>query len=192
MKPYTYEISVINPLMPDFPDTYSGEVTGATDADAVNRALSRHYPGTPPDSAVESNTTDNNIKDGCRLTFTDSETSKVWIVTVFIVRAGAGRIALDVLTCDGCGVCCTYCGCPPGYLIRDWRPVNLPDELHDELDKLDERARAGEVIDGKPCIWWDKETKKCSHYDFRPQVCRDFEPGGIDCQRVRMRLLGHN
>lgn len=87
-----------------------------------------------------------------------------------------------ITTCDDCGACCTYCDSPPGYGVPQWRPENLPDNLRIELDEY----YAGDPKpQGNPCLWWDKETKKCKNYDWRPQICRDFERGSVDCARVR-------
>lgn len=35
------------------------------------------------------------------------------------------------------------------------------------------------------CAALDRETMRCSIYERRPQVCRDFELGGYDCLRER-------
>ena len=35
------------------------------------------------------------------------------------------------------------------------------------------------------CIWFDPDTKGCSHYEHRPMICREFEVGGEDCLRIR-------
>jgi len=186
MKPYTYEIAVVNPLIPAYPDTYSGEVTAESDEAALVKAARKYFLGPAGGELPPFKITNRTM------TFTDKPTMKDWEVTVFPVRASVGVMALDVLTCEGCGVCCTYCGCPPGYMVKEWRPADLPTELHRQLDDLAARVEAGEKIDGSPCAWWDQATKKCKHYEFRPKMCRDFEPGSIDCQRVRMRILGHN
>lgn len=37
-----------------------------------------------------------------------------------------------------------------------------------------------------PCAW--AKEGRCTHYNSRPQICRDFQEGGIDCERVR-RLI---
>ncbi|HEY2910478.1 MAG TPA: hypothetical protein VGI99_09540 [Gemmataceae bacterium] len=38
------------------------------------------------------------------------------------------RLALPMMTCEGCGVCCTEQGLPPGYVIPElmfWMPEEL-------------------------------------------------------------------
>jgi Fe-S-cluster containining protein len=39
--------------------------------------------------------------------------------------------------------------------------------------------------DDYPCLWLDRETGRCRHYDYRPSTCRDFEPGSSDCEFAR-------
>ena len=31
------------------------------------------------------------------------------------------------------------------------------------------------------CLWYDAEMKRCRHYEWRPQICRDYELGGTAC-----------
>ena len=55
----------------------------------------------------------------------------------------------------------------------------LPEELRKEIDAAWERGP--DSFAGKPCIWFDQNTKLCKHYDFRPVVCATFEPGNWVC-----------
>jgi Fe-S-cluster containining protein len=76
---------------------------------------------------------------------------------------------------------------PPGYLAMmvfgvdykasfdDWeRLKTLPTNLLQEL--VDYRAH---LIEHKThpnkgiCIWFDETTKRCKHYELRPDVCRE-------------------
>ena len=89
-----------------------------------------------------------------------------------------------MLNCDGCGVCCLAMGYP--HFRRDadyaiWK--GLPEELKREVD--DHLATLTDLGLGKPCIWFDDETKQCRHYEHRPQLCRDFEIGNPHCLRLR-------
>lgn len=82
------------------------------------------------------------------------------------------------LRCDDCGACCTTIGTPP---FLGFEVYQLPGILQDEvLEKGFNNER-----DGKPCYWFDNETKKCSQYDNRPQLCQDFEVGGDGCLSYR-------
>ncbi|MFN0052640.1 MAG: YkgJ family cysteine cluster protein, partial [Planctomycetales bacterium] len=39
------------------------------------------------------------------------------------------------------------------------------------------------------CLWFDPQTRKCRHHEWRPQVCRDYEMGGDECLALRRRFL---
>lgn len=58
-------------------------------------------------------------------------------------------------------------------------PAELKQEVNQHIDALTD------VDIGKPCIWLDLQTRRCKHYDHRPQMCRDFEMGNPHCQRMR-------
>ncbi len=80
-------------------------------------------------------------------------------------------------TCGGCGVCCLQVGVPPYTGIDgDVPPRWLEWNVNRHCDRLDLRL---------PCIWYDPRTRGCSHYEYRPQVCREFEIGSPDCLEFR-------
>lgn len=41
------------------------------------------------------------------------------------------------------------------------------------------------------CVALDRNTLRCTIYELRPQICRDFDMGGIDCQEVRALTNGN-
>ncbi len=88
---------------------------------------------------------------------------------------------LPVLSCDGCGMCCYIQRVPP-YMETELDA--LPRELLKEWMRVSEGVAEG--TEG-PCVWLNGE-KKCSHYEERPEVCRQFEMGGEECREVRERL----
>ena len=113
---------------------------------------------------------------------------------------------ISELSCEGCGYCCTYVGVPPGYAHfyfrdhpdltdADWTSVNgvrwlsMPDELRAELTTYGDDVIAERVedrsIEVTPCLWHDAVTGKCGHYEWRPQICRDFQAGGPTCRAIR-------
>lgn len=75
------------------------------------------------------------------------------------------------------------------------------------FDRTNDFAHAGEILqaikDGRlavaghaldklakhipiPCLWYDEETKRCRHYEHRPEVCRDaIKPGDDACLQTR-------
>lgn len=95
-------------------------------------------------------------------------------------------------SCEGCGLCCEGIGSPvvlyasrPGFEHHHpFRPVDLPAPLVEEIDF----HFAGLVRGQEPleqCLWYDANTRGCQHYEYRPQVCRDYELGGRACLERR-------
>lgn len=93
-------------------------------------------------------------------------------------------LSLDILDCEDCGACCSAVGHPHFYRNSHnelWNklPAELQQEVNEYIDGLTD-------IDlGQPCFWLDPQTKKCRHYEYRPEVCRDFELGSHHCHRLR-------
>ncbi len=116
-----------------------------------------------------------------------------------------GTPGLTVLhdPCAGCGACCEYMGAPPGYAPayeadtpaawyespdgRAW--LALPDGLRAPLDAYYRAVRDGSIDDrevmGDPCLWYDPDSRRCSHYESRPGACRAFVAGASDCLAIR-------
>jgi Fe-S-cluster containining protein len=104
--------------------------------------------------------------------------------------------SLPVITsCDGCGACCQVVTRPPFVRRFDrsgeeawerlrWDRPGLWAEL---LADDEERRESGGPYYGTPCLWYDAATRRCRHYEHRPQACRDFQMGGIDCRDARRR-----
>ncbi len=99
---------------------------------------------------------------------------------------------------EGCGNCCVQVGIPPFRYKADGRivdvvvrdvceaklvsdteelplPENMPAELVEQLSRL---APLGLEFRGEPCIWFDMRTRRCKHYELRPNICRMFDCGG--------------
>jgi Fe-S-cluster containining protein len=118
------------------------------------------------------------------------------------------RVELAVVSlCDGCGKCCEHIGMPP-FEVRnpdlgpdprqELTPVRAPLWVSvadaETFDRMPRELRAEHAAallalkdnpTGRPCLWQDAETKRCRHYEFRPAVCRVFEPGDDGCNKVR-------
>jgi Fe-S-cluster containining protein len=90
------------------------------------------------------------------------------------------------LDCTGCGRCCQTQGTPP---FLDYERPFVPPDLLSEIDR--EIFNPGRDHDG-PCLWYNQETKRCRHYDLRPDVCRDFVVGGEWCLDWREELLSES
>ncbi|WP_426415087.1 YkgJ family cysteine cluster protein [Aestuariirhabdus sp. LZHN29] len=80
------------------------------------------------------------------------------------------------ITCDRCQACCcqlevmliTDTGVPERFIVTDrWGGQTM--------------AR----LDDGWCAALDRDTMSCSIYTVRPQICRDFEMGSVDCQQER-------
>ena len=99
-------------------------------------------------------------------------------------------------TCDGCGLCCLGIGSPvalyasrPDYSDpHPYRPVDLPRELIEEINQnFSGLTRGQEPLE--QCLWFDTEKKQCKHYQFRPQICIDYQLGGRECLRERRKAM---
>ncbi len=100
-------------------------------------------------------------------------------------------------SCEGCGLCCEGIGSPvllyssrPGLPTpHPFRPHNLPAELLAEIDDHFAGLMRGQEPQDR-CLWFDPINRNCRHYEFRPQICRDYELGGRAClERRREGLL---
>jgi Fe-S-cluster containining protein len=86
----------------------------------------------------------------------------------------------DVLpACAGCGKCC--------HLLVELAPGcdEVPEEFvveHEGVRCMDQRG------DGA-CVALDPDTQRCTIYEHRPQVCRDFERGSALCRKI---LIGRH
>jgi Fe-S-cluster containining protein len=78
------------------------------------------------------------------------------------------------MTCQGCGACCVG-------LRVEVRPSI--DDVPEDLICVDEEGDTPILVmqqrDDGSCV--ALVGGECSIYDRRPQVCRDFEPGGAHC-----------
>jgi len=102
-------------------------------------------------------------------------------------------------SCEGCGACCLEQATPPGYVayltgifsLDDGsddaaRIKALPADLRAELDSyIDQAARSGDHSEIEPCLWFDRSTRQCEHYELRPQICREFEADSDFCHSWR-------
>lgn len=93
-----------------------------------------------------------------------------------------------IQSCDGCGACCLEQESPPGYLGMAFNGLDAAydDEDRDRYENMPADARkkiedyaafmesnGWEHPNNSICIWFDEETRKCSHYEWRPSICRD-------------------
>jgi uncharacterized protein len=86
-------------------------------------------------------------------------------------------VILPVLSCDDCGRCCLTQSSPPFVDEFEQLPRWLAEELLAHVHGPDFDPNAG-------CPWLSPGGQ-CEHYDYRPNVCREFELGGEECLQLR-------
>ncbi|MSR59264.1 MAG: YkgJ family cysteine cluster protein [Planctomycetaceae bacterium] len=99
-------------------------------------------------------------------------------------------------SCNGCGLCCQgigspvvlYTSNPDSWGPHPFRPAALPDDLIREIDDHFLGLHRGQEPQ-EQCLWYDAATRSCRHYEWRPQVCRDYELGGSECLALRQRHI---
>ena len=65
-----------------------------------------------------------------------------------------------------------------------FRPDGLPRELIAEIDNAFNGLTRGQEPQAA-CLWYDADRRCCGHYEWRPQICRDYELGGVACVALR-------
>jgi uncharacterized protein len=98
-------------------------------------------------------------------------------------------------SCDGCGACCLVVTSPPFYMVFEemgeeaWERLGRerPELLAEIQADYHARQKNGGPFYDTPCLWYDPETKRCRHYEYRPLACHEFEVGDEDCRDARRR-----
>ncbi len=93
-------------------------------------------------------------------------------------------------SCEGCGACCMEMNMLPlaGHCM-DGTLGSIPDDLRVELEKIWNSPRRGSGWE--PCVWLDRASGKCRHYEYRPEICKEeVELGDDGCMRWRSRYIG--
>jgi Fe-S-cluster containining protein len=104
------------------------------------------------------------------------------------------NVPLPILTCDHCGACCMHIAAPPytyDELVEmvDQHPdayTELYPDLCTAIDRRDMTVAMGDT-DEIPCGFFDEKSCQCKHYDHRPAICREFEPG---CEPCQLAIIG--
>jgi Fe-S-cluster containining protein len=89
-----------------------------------------------------------------------------------------------------------HVGNPPGYGGRldgygNWVWLTASVEDSERLQMMSAmlqdglRLNADRGFSDQPCHWFDLATRRCGHYDQRPEACRMFEVGEDDCVTLR-------
>ncbi len=98
-------------------------------------------------------------------------------------------------SCDDCGACCRVVTLPPFVRHLDgtgeeaWERLgwDRPELKTGILDRIRALRASGEASFGSPCTWYDSDSRRCRHHDYRPAACRAFAVGGLDCRDARRR-----
>lgn len=104
------------------------------------------------------------------------------------------RRELPTIRCEDkpCGVCCFgQAALPASWYVGLYPNLlgSLPVELQKELLLARDRIVAGEFNDEMPCIWLDMQTRRCKHYEHRPELCKNAVKAGDDhCRRDRKKF----
>lgn len=82
------------------------------------------------------------------------------------------------IQCHHCAACC----CRMPVLV-------LGDPLVPERYVREDESGLAFMAQGDDgwCIALDRNTLRCTIYEWRPQICRDFAMGGLDCQDIRQQ-----
>ncbi len=97
-------------------------------------------------------------------------------------RIPVDEAGVDVtIACHDCGACCCRM---PVLVLGDPR---VPERYVEEDENGMTIMAQGD--DGW-CVALDRNTLLCTIYEWRPQICRDFEMGGLDCQDIRSQTDG--
>ena len=80
------------------------------------------------------------------------------------------------IQCSRCEATC--CRLTVYVMADDPTPDYLVDQDENGMDVM-------RRLDDGWCTALDRNTMSCSIYALRPQVCRDFDMGGLDCREVR-------
>ena len=108
-------------------------------------------------------------------------------------------VSLPVISnCDDCGACCMgQAGLPASWFVSPVIPSgrtasgkSLPNELRKQLQAIVQQwLNSGFPADDSPCIWFDQKSRRCRHYEYRPDLCRDAViPGDAACRRWREKF----
>jgi hypothetical protein len=91
-----------------------------------------------------------------------------------------GTDAASAVSCERCEACC--CRLEVLLMAEDDVPVALS-----ELDQLG--AAVMRRLEDGWCAALDRNTLRCTIYERRPMLCREFEVGSFACIEERSRLL---
>lgn len=84
-----------------------------------------------------------------------------------------------------------YAGVHAGLIedrTRDWAIPEMRREEYDALTPEQKKQALKRAVRAEPipCLWYDEQTKRCRHYEWRPETCREaMKPGDAACRATR-------
>jgi Fe-S-cluster containining protein len=88
--------------------------------------------------------------------------------------------------CNNCGMCCMHVNIPPFYGPGDPTYKSCPPKL---LKEIEDYLNSPRYIDAEhPCLWLNRSTGECKNYQYRPEICRDYQVGEISCRLLRTQV----
>jgi Fe-S-cluster containining protein len=88
--------------------------------------------------------------------------------------------------CKRCGACCAFISIPP---FRDDELDELPADIRQVVEWYTRNDR-NRPQSPTPCYFYDVTNRACLIQEHKPQMCQDFQPGGLACRKERNDLLG--
>ncbi len=115
-------------------------------------------------------------------------------MTVDLHQVHGGRLPGETYECDGCAACCGVTLHEAGFTPADLK--RYPPFAEIPLTRVTGLGSDGEEREDHVRFLFSKKWKgdtqcpylkdsKCSIYDNRPDVCRKFVVGSIDCKEAR-------
>lgn len=62
--------------------------------------------------------------------------------------------------------------------FRERIPCDLLEQVEEYLSAIIRDPGLDRASQGLPCSWLDTRQNVCLHYQFRPEVCREYDCGG--------------
>jgi len=91
---------------------------------------------------------------------------------------------VNIYDCTKCGACCR------GFDVDlVWSDHGVPEDMTERTTDNIDLFKMRQHKDGSCVALCGNigESVSCSVYENRPSVCRDFQPGNIQCQLIRIQ-----
>jgi len=91
--------------------------------------------------------------------------------------------------CLSCGLCCHHAIVPPftEEELKELDPVLSDPIIRFREHRINPDVHLNDQTGTRICSWF--VDGRCSHYELRPQECRDFEVDGEHCRQLTQLLI---